>query len=134
MVDQNDDRSEGVVRRLEVIAGGGGRKRWPPALKARIVADSYAPNAVVAEVARRYNARPQQVHDWRRDAREGRLAMAWDDPTFVPILAALTTSAPPAAAERGSIEIEIAGAKVRMRCPSKDALVDLFSALRRSSC
>ena len=34
-----------------------------------------APSAVVAEIARRHNTRAQQVHGWRRDAREGRLVL-----------------------------------------------------------
>ena len=37
--------------------------------------ESFAPGAVVAEVARRHDMRAQQVHGWRRDAREGRLIL-----------------------------------------------------------
>ncbi len=63
------------VRRIEVFTGASRRRRWGAEEKARIVAESFAPGAVVAEVARRHDARAQQVHGWRRDAREGRLVL-----------------------------------------------------------
>lgn len=91
----------------------------------------------MAEVARRHDVRAQQVHGWRRDAREGRLALPFDDPAFVPILAALAAPAAPTApcAEAAVLEIEIAGATVRIRGRFEvDALVDLFVAVRRSAC
>lgn len=76
MVDHSDDPRPKPIRRIEVITGGGGRRRrWGEEEKARIVAESFAPGAVVAEVARRHDTRAQQVHGWRRDAREGRLAL-----------------------------------------------------------
>ena len=135
MVDQSDDREASVVRRLEVISGGSGRRRWSDELKAKVVAESFAPKAVVAEVARRYHARPQQVHGWRRDAREGRLALPGDDPAFVPILAALALPPPAPEAAATFLEIELAGATVRLRGRVEiGALIDLFSAVRRSAC
>ena len=48
------------VRRLEVITGALGRRRWNAEAKARmIVAESLAPGVVVSEVARRHDLRPQ---------------------------------------------------------------------------
>ena len=41
-------------RRIEVITGAGGRRRWDPADKARIVAETLAPGTVVSVVARRH--------------------------------------------------------------------------------
>jgi transposase len=52
-------------------------------------AESFAPGAIVAEVARRHGARAQQMHGWRRDAREGKPALAEVAPAFVPLVAAL---------------------------------------------
>ena len=58
------------VRRLEVINGALGRRRWSPEAKARIVAESLAPGVAVSEVARRGD--PGQLGalfeglDWKR--------------------------------------------------------------------
>jgi transposase len=48
-----------LVRRLEVFTGVGGRRRWSPDDKARIVEETLAPGATVSEVARRHDIRPQ---------------------------------------------------------------------------
>jgi transposase len=66
----------GAVRRLEVITGVGGRRRWSDEMKARIVHEAMRPGAVVSQIARRYGLTPQQVFTWRRLAR--RHAMAAD--------------------------------------------------------
>ena len=47
------------VRRLEVITGAGGRRRWSADEKARILEEAMAPGAVVSEVARRNGMSPQ---------------------------------------------------------------------------
>jgi transposase len=46
-------------RRIEVINGAGGRRRWSADDKARIVEETLAPGAVVSEVARRHGPTPQ---------------------------------------------------------------------------
>src|ERR1700712_4477009 len=72
-----------VVRRLEVLTGIGGRRRWSADDKARIVEETLAPGATVSEGARRYDIRPQQLFAWRRGMRiEGPEAPM----TFVPAL------------------------------------------------
>jgi transposase len=58
------------VRRIEVINGFGGRRRWPAELKARIVMGSLEEGVIITEVARRHGLRPQQLFDWRRKDRE----------------------------------------------------------------
>ena len=63
------------VRRLEVITGALGRRRWSAEAKARIVAESLAPGVVISEVARRHDLRPQQLFAWRHQARQGRLVL-----------------------------------------------------------
>jgi hypothetical protein len=52
-----------LIRRLEVITGAGGRRRWSAAEKARIIEEALAPGAVVSEIARRHGMTPQHLHD-----------------------------------------------------------------------
>ncbi len=47
------------------------RRRWSDDAKARIVAESYAPGALVSEVARRHEISPQLFSAWRKAARHG---------------------------------------------------------------
>jgi transposase len=106
-----------VVRRLTVFSGVGGRRRWSPDDKARIVEETLAPGETVSEVARRYDIRPQQLFGWRR-------GMRTVDPeppmSFVPALIEAPAKAErarprPARAGRGDIELEIDGVVVRVR-------------------
>src|SRR5271155_6062355 len=68
MFDVNDD-AKGGYRRVEILTGPGRRRRWSAEEKARIVAETLAPGARVAEVARRWQLCPQQVFAWRHAAR-----------------------------------------------------------------
>jgi len=104
------------VRRLEVLTGVGGRRRWSSDDKARIVEETLAPGATVSEVARRHDIRPQQLFGWRRGMRipepEPRMI-------FVPALVeapakAQRARAKPVRAGRGDIELEIDGVVVRV--------------------
>lgn len=148
-----DDRSDGLRRpksapRVEIFTGSG-RRRWDDALKARIVAESLEPGAVVTDVARRHGCRPQQVHDWRRLARQGLIdgretatRAAQSPAQFVPLIAdigargvsPLDNGAPPRASrERGALTIEIEGAVVHVRDQLGLALLtEVFAALRQS--
>jgi transposase len=114
------------LRRIEVINGVCGRRRWSVDEKARILEQTLVPGAVVSEVARRHGLSPQQLFGWRREAR--RMNEAFAAPTaFVP--AVLEGSASAAVVEprpgrrrrrrgssrtsaSGAIEIEIDGVAV----------------------
>jgi transposase-like protein len=67
MVDHIVDASEPV--------GGPRRRRWSDEVKARIVAESFAPGAIVSEVARRHGLTPQHLSAWRKAARAGVLKL-----------------------------------------------------------
>jgi transposase len=58
-----------------VLSGPERRRRWTQAEKARIVEESLAAEASVAEVARRHDVHPNLIHAWRRQARTGTLVL-----------------------------------------------------------
>ncbi len=145
MFDGKDDL-KAEYRRVEVLTGPGRRRRWSAEEKAQIVAEAMAPGAVVSEVARRWQLSSQQVFGWRRETRAGLLALPVDGavanlpvPDFVPILAepAVSPAAPapvPDAALVPAIEVEMAGAVVRVR-PGMDGalLTSVLRAVRASA-
>jgi transposase len=76
-----------------------GKRRWPDEVKARIIAESLRPGIRVVDVAARHDILPHHLSDWRRHARQGRLALPGDlmdglhslpnsepvEPAFVPL-------------------------------------------------
>jgi transposase len=107
------------VRRLEVLTGVGGRRRWSADDKARIVEESLAPGATVSGVARRYDIRPQQLFGWRREMR-----IVEPEPAVRFVPAVVEAADPekvdrarprPARTGRGDIELEFEGVVVRVR-------------------
>ena len=145
MFDGKDDL-KAEYRRVEVLTGPGRRRRWSAEEKTQIVAEAMAPGAVVSEVARRWQLSSQQVFGWRREARAGLLALPAGKlvagppvPDFVPIFAEpmVSSAAPvpaPEAALVPAIEVEMAGAVVRVR-PGMDAalLTSVLRAVRASA-
>jgi transposase len=131
MVDDMVDAS-GPRGRMEIRTGVGRRRRWSDESKGRIVAESYAPGAVVSEVARRHEITPQHLFAWRQAARAGRLALPAEEAAlFVPVVVApqkTVMAAKPAAA---SIAIEIASVVVRAeRGVDIGWLVDVLRAVK----
>src|SRR5213078_901718 len=91
--------------RIEIRNGIGRRRRWSDEERGRIVAESYAPGAVVSEVARRHEISPQHLFGWRKAARDGRLVLPADAAaTFVPVMMAVGK---PAAAKPSAPSITI---------------------------
>jgi transposase len=114
------------VRRLEVINGAGGRRRWSADHKARIVEETLVPGAVVSEVARRHDLSPQQLFGWRREARRafGLAGGGAKSERFVPVVVEAPPRPAPCPERRhrerradssaGAIELEIDGVVVRV--------------------
>ena len=141
MFDGRDDL-KAEYRRVEVLTGPGRRRRWSAEDKARIVAEAMAPGAVVSEVARWWQLSSQQVFGWRREAHAGLLALPAGGavaglpvPDFVPILAEPAVSAAvPEATSVPAIEVEIAGAVVRVPSGMDAALLtSVLRAVRASA-
>ncbi|AFL49671.1 IS66-like element accessory protein TnpA [Sinorhizobium fredii] len=142
------DGGDGFVGRCEVVEPRRGNRRWPNDLKARIVAESLQPGARVVDVALTYDLAAHQLSDWRRQARQGLLALPAEliravpcdnrsslEPAFVPL--AITTEAAdvspvpePVAAASRIVTVEI-GADLVMRVPG-DVPVDRVAALVRA--
>ena len=134
MVDVNDDAKGGGYCRVEVLTGPGRRRRWSDDDKARIVAETLEPGAVVAEVARRWQVCSQQVFTWRREMRAGAAARLG----FVPIGAEAPTPTPePMAAPAPmapALEVRLAGAVPRVEPGADpDLLTTVLRAIRASA-
>jgi len=122
----------GFVERVDFRRSRSGRRLWSEEQKGRIVRESLAPGARVADVARKYGLRSQQLTHWRRAARSGRLALVTDEPAeFVEI--ALEDLA---AHRKTEAKIEIVVGKVLLRL-EKDAastrIAEIVTALERSA-
>lgn len=103
-----ESNGNGRARPMEVIPAGRERRQWTPEAKARIIAESMAPRANVADIARRNDILPQQLYAWRREARE---RMESDDaPAFVPAM----VEEPKAQGSGAEIRINIKGMTIRI--------------------
>ena len=124
--------------RVEIQVGVGRRRRWSDDAKGRIVAESYAPGAVVSEVARRHGISPQHLFAWRKAARSGVLSLPADEaPLFVPVVTERRSAgvAEEAATRNATtISIEIGGAVVRAAAGVDPAwLRDVLRAVRAAT-
>lgn len=136
------DGGEGGAHRYSVISGPTGRRQWPDEVKARIVAESFAPGVRVGDVARRHGVLPSQLTTWRRQAKDGHLALPWEslglsEPGFVPLVVdddAAPVEMPGARSVAGAVAekpIEVAVGAVVVRLAG-DVPVARFSALVRA--
>ena len=97
------------------------RRRWTAAEKAQILAESFFPGANISETARRYGLRANLLFRWRREALN--MPSSEPPPAFVPVTVAAASpckaGAPhceaPEDGAAGLIEIELAGARIRLR-------------------
>jgi transposase len=105
------DCEDGFAGRLGFRRTRSGRRRWSDAVKGRIVRESFERGASVRDVARRHGITPQQLTGWRREAREGRLALVEDEQTTFVTLE--VDDAAPAAAAAATIEIAVGRVVVR---------------------
>ncbi len=135
------DVADGFDGQIEIVCRTRGYRRWPDDVKARIVAESFQPGVRVADVARRHGLASHQLSDWRRQARQGLLALPAEmmagiaeesHPTFVPVMVAPDEDKKPG---DEIITIEC-GDGVVMRVPgnvAEDRVAALVRALRSAS-
>jgi transposase len=122
----------GFVGRVDFRRSRSGNRLWSKELKGRIVRESLAPGARVADVARKYRICAQQLTQWRRQARTGRLALVADGPDeFVEI----KLEQPPVRNETDA-KIEIVVGKVVLRLEQETAstrIAEIVTALERGA-
>jgi len=124
--------------RVDVQVGAGRRRRWSDEAKGRIVAESYAADAVVSEVARRHDISAQHLFAWRKAARTGLLSLPADEaPLFVPVVTELRHEGVTSGGLGqgcAAITIEIGGAVVRATPGVDPALLrDVLRAVKAAT-
>jgi transposase len=103
------------MARVEVITGPERRRRWTEEQKRAIVAESFAPRAVVSEVARRADVRASQIYRWRREL--GVVADGFAQVMIAPSEPAAVQGADGGVCGALAIEIEFVG-RTRVRIPT----------------
>ena len=100
---------------IDMLVGPRGHRRWPDALKARIVAETLVKGATVNEVARRYDMRPNHLSEWRRMAREGKLVLPApdEDSGFAPVVVR-DDAEPEERPGAGAVDVILGGVTVRL--------------------
>ena len=136
MFDTNEARQRSRGR-AEVHSGVVRRRRWRAEEKGRIVAQAVAPGAVVAEVAREHDVTPQQLSNWIKAAKEGRVILPAPElggefaevsgADFVPVVAVQAREA--VGADTASY-IEIVAGSVLVRVPLGANVRTLAAILR----
>ena len=100
---------------IEIITSVERRRRWTAAEKEQLVAASLEPDAVVSALAREAGVHPSQLYAWRRALCTRRASAAATDFAAVRIASDAVAAAVPA--PLGVIEIEFAGARMRISGP-----------------
>jgi transposase len=138
---------DGRYRRMELITGTTRHLRRSDEERARILTESFEPNANIAAVARRHGVNAGLLHYWRKRAKaQAQETSAPEPPLFIPVAIAkvnepaiegatsVGAAASGSVSRRPSIEIETAGARVHVP-EGVDArtLSVVLAALRRTS-
>ena len=133
-----------IDRVVEMVPRTRGYRRWRDDVKAKIVAESFERGVRVTDIARKYDLASHQLSAWRKQARDGLLALPLETmeggygsapPAFVPV-SIMPDHAPPATTGVDTeIRIEL-GSQVTLRIPegaSVERVACLVQALQRAS-
>lgn len=120
----------------------GGRRQHDRAFKAKLVQQCLEPGASVSAIALEHGINANMLFTWRRAWLRESSAASQAETTLLPVRiepqesvgAAVSTPKSQAATATGLIELEIAGAKVRLRGNvQEDSLRAVLRALRESA-
>jgi len=123
------------LEQVEVLAGPKGRRKWPDAVKDRLVAESMVPGMSVREVTERNGLILNRLSTWRGQAKRGMLvvpdlagadfaSVVLDDTDTVPTIPTMTPCL-------NSIELETGGITLRLDVNTAiGRIAELVSALR----
>ncbi len=128
---RNEAKNEGgTYQRVELITGRQRRRRWTAEEKARIVSESFEADANISDVARRHGVARGLLTIWRRQVSSGgggqepaqsfaavkidTVATVSNDARGYSAEPDAMAAALPAVRSRGRIEIDIAGARIRV--------------------
>jgi len=96
------------MAQVQVITGAERRRRWSEEQKRTLVAEAFAPGAVVADVARRADVSSTLLYRWRRQFIAG-------SPDFAQVLLAGPAPGCPEQASSAAVEIDFSnGSRVRI--------------------
>jgi transposase len=99
-----------TIPRVEVITSVERRRRWSREDKERIVAASLEPGANVSAVARQAGVHTSQLFRWRRQL----CTQSEPAPMFAAVAITSEPASPATAPVSGMIEVEVAGARIRI--------------------
>jgi transposase len=103
---------------MTLLAGPERRRRWSADDRGRILEASFAPGAVVADVARRFDVSTSLIYKWRKTC------LAAGAPAFAPAMLVDAPEAPLGSAQVPAILIELSGgARVNIAASAPAALV-----------
>jgi len=112
-------KGAGPAQRLEIFTGAGRRRSWTAEQKAAIVAESLEDGALVSHVARRHGLTPQQLFNWRRQARREAGEGIGGLPFAPVVVEPLHAASPPSESAESKpdgrppvIELDVAGSSV----------------------
>lgn len=76
------------MQRIEIITGRERRRRWSMEEKGRLVAEAFAPGAIISHVARRHGVAESCLYAWRKQLNGGRIgdaASGHGAPLLIPV-------------------------------------------------
>lgn len=124
------ERSTEFLTDIDAIVGPRGHRRWPDAVKARIVAETLVEGATVRDVEARYDVRANHLSSWRRLAREGKLvlpALPEPEPVFAPMVVEQLTDRTVAA---GNATLEVVCGNVVIRLDAETPAARIAEIVR----
>jgi transposase len=117
--------------RVEVTQGR--RRRWSVADKGRIVAESLERGVRASDVARRHDISPQQLFQWRRQARDGGFIVPIEDGfMFAEVEIAPGGATGPTRSSGGGVEIVLGSALVKVEVTTDLGLLSRVLKILRS--